>query len=1047
MSVCARASISYPRGDSNPRLFRFRTIDSTTNVASPVDLTGKAIKLFLKKKESDTTAQAVESINLTITNATAGEATLTLTPTQSNKKGIYYFDLVITEGVTITTIGSGEFIFTSGAVTSGEVYTINSINNLYEIDVIGGFITNIGGATIDDTTISSSSTWSSNKINSELSTKVDTIAGKGLSTEDYTTAEKSKLAGVQAGAEVNVNADWLSSSGDSQILNKPTISGSNTGDETTATIQSKRPLKTVAGQSLEGLGNVTLARGDVGLPNVDNTSDVNKPVSTATQTALNLKANDNAVVHLTGNETVTGPKRFNSNDTYFGAGNNDPDSVFVDIGNLGTNNSVYLDARSTNVANVDINYRAKGTGRHKFRETIEAQNKILFNTITQAGLELNRLTTAQRDALVSPTNGSVIYNTTTNKFNLYQNGVWVETAVSTDISALQTQIADKQSKVTVTVGKGARYDYNTLTYAGNEWNAVKDAHDFVASQGGGIVFVKKFSTPYLVGSSARLVPASNVQLKFDNYTVVEGSRASDWLILNPSSNGSQPIENFSVEGAVFDLQNGANASVAQLRDSKKCFFKNCKFQNGASGGWFANFGVVPATTSTLFGEDNYMENCEFDTHQGSLEMALIYNQKNFKFKNCKFKNKGTVTTGPVVGLWQNCENTQFTDCDWVDNNGFNYYSNSTNHTTITNCFSKNMKEFLKGSNVSDNIIFGPTGGIQRAVGLYIDNVKILGGANSTTTVAIQLGAVTGYEISNFHIDNYQQGFGFTRGNNGNHAHSPDGHITNGKIINCNPNNAFYDLSCPFQFSKSGNYNVTISNVEVYDNRPTAFQIQPVFFDAQDAVTTATASISGGVVTSVTVNTPSNNGYNTVPTITFSGGGGSGATAVAVMDTASNGGTILSITVTAGGSGYTSAPTVTVENTTYNNTFSGIVFENCRLKSYSGRDSVKKAPSAILDSSVVFATIRDKQMGALASYYKEYNDQIIRKYNQILSGTINNINTTFTVPDFFASGSQKVYINGLSQAINDDYIVASSSTIQFVASPQTGDQLTIDYNLN
>jgi hypothetical protein len=40
---------------------------------------------------------------------------------------------------------------------------------------------------------------------------------------NYTTAEKSKLAGIAAGAEVNVNADWNATSGDAQILNKPTI--------------------------------------------------------------------------------------------------------------------------------------------------------------------------------------------------------------------------------------------------------------------------------------------------------------------------------------------------------------------------------------------------------------------------------------------------------------------------------------------------------------------------------------------------------------------------------------------------------------------------------------------------------------------------------------------------------------------------------------------------------------------------------------------------------------------------------------------------------
>lgn len=40
----------------------------------------------------------------------------------------------------------------------------------------------------------------------ELAKKVDVVEGKGLSTNDYTTAEKNKLAGIAAGAEVNQNA-------------------------------------------------------------------------------------------------------------------------------------------------------------------------------------------------------------------------------------------------------------------------------------------------------------------------------------------------------------------------------------------------------------------------------------------------------------------------------------------------------------------------------------------------------------------------------------------------------------------------------------------------------------------------------------------------------------------------------------------------------------------------------------------------------------------------------------------------------------------------
>lgn len=58
--------------------------------------------------------------------------------------------------------------------------------------------------------------------------------------------------------------------------------------------------------------DLALTKSDVGLSNVDNTSDTSKPVSTAHQAALDLKANDSAVVKLTGGQTVAGVKTFSS---------------------------------------------------------------------------------------------------------------------------------------------------------------------------------------------------------------------------------------------------------------------------------------------------------------------------------------------------------------------------------------------------------------------------------------------------------------------------------------------------------------------------------------------------------------------------------------------------------------------------------------------------------------------------------------------------------------------------------------------------------------
>lgn len=71
---------------------------------------------------------------------------------------------------------------------------------------------------------------------------------EGTDAKVMTAAERSKLGGIAAGAQVNA-------------------------------------VTSVAGKT----GAVTLAKGDVGLGNVDNTTDASKPVSTATQTALNGK--------------------------------------------------------------------------------------------------------------------------------------------------------------------------------------------------------------------------------------------------------------------------------------------------------------------------------------------------------------------------------------------------------------------------------------------------------------------------------------------------------------------------------------------------------------------------------------------------------------------------------------------------------------------------------------------------------------------------------------------------------------------------------------
>ncbi len=91
----------------------------------------------------------------------------------------------------------------------------------------------------------------------------------------------------------NINVGATANDGNGDPLRSAFIKCNDNFDDLDTTKQdtlvSGTNIKTLEGQSLLGSGNIDLTKSDVGLANVDNTSDVNKPISSATQTALNAK--------------------------------------------------------------------------------------------------------------------------------------------------------------------------------------------------------------------------------------------------------------------------------------------------------------------------------------------------------------------------------------------------------------------------------------------------------------------------------------------------------------------------------------------------------------------------------------------------------------------------------------------------------------------------------------------------------------------------------------------------------------------------------------
>lgn len=140
------------------------------------------------------------------------------------------------------------------------------------------------------------------QIKAKLAQKVDAVSGKGLSTNDYTSDEKTKLAGIAAGAEVNVNADWDASTGDAAILHKPAIPTktsdltNDSGFITSADVPEGATASTTV-PYMDGTASVgselAFARGDHRHPTDTSRAPLASPALTGTPTAPTATAGTN----------------------------------------------------------------------------------------------------------------------------------------------------------------------------------------------------------------------------------------------------------------------------------------------------------------------------------------------------------------------------------------------------------------------------------------------------------------------------------------------------------------------------------------------------------------------------------------------------------------------------------------------------------------------------------------------------------------------------------------------------------------------------------
>ncbi|MFN7301438.1 MAG: beta strand repeat-containing protein [Bacteroidota bacterium] len=197
-------------------------------------------------------------------------------------------------------------VFTGGVITGGGGGGGGATNLTYTASPTNGIVASSTGT---DATIPLADGTNAGLMTPAHKTKLDGIAtGATANNTDAYLLARANHTGTQAVGTITGLSTVATTGAYADLTGKPTIPTLTSQLTNDSGFLTSNAVSSVAGKT----GVVTLAKGDVGLGNVDNTSDLNKPISTATQTALNAK--ENTITAGTTNQYYRGDKTFQTLD-------------------------------------------------------------------------------------------------------------------------------------------------------------------------------------------------------------------------------------------------------------------------------------------------------------------------------------------------------------------------------------------------------------------------------------------------------------------------------------------------------------------------------------------------------------------------------------------------------------------------------------------------------------------------------------------------------------------------------------------------------------
>jgi len=190
-------------------------------------------------------------------------------------------------------------------------------------------------------------------------------------------SEKTKLAGIATGAEVNVNADWNSTSGDSQILNKPSIP-SIAGLATTTYVDTQDALKVDKNTSITGETKTKITYDSKGLvtsgadsTTADIADSLNKRYQTDNQQSFNDATSSIQTQINSKQNTLTNP--------ITGTGTTNYVSKFTGSTSLG-NSLIYDDGSNVGIGTTSPAWKLDVSGVGRFRDANAYEGAFIEGT-------------------------------------------------------------------------------------------------------------------------------------------------------------------------------------------------------------------------------------------------------------------------------------------------------------------------------------------------------------------------------------------------------------------------------------------------------------------------------------------------------------------------------------------------------------------------------------------------------------------------------------------------------------------------------------------